>query len=130
MRIGLATILLLTGLALQPALAGGWGYHDVRRAPPPPPPRQYRAPEPPRPPPGAYAAPRYPPMTPDQIRQRVGGGRILAINPAENGLRVRVLKDGEVRSVEVPGAAYAPGPGYPPPPPPGYAYPPGYPPGR
>jgi hypothetical protein len=51
-------------------------------------------------------APQYQGLSRDQAMQRAqqmnGGGRILAADPAENGYLVRVLKDGEVRSVYVP----------------------------
>ena len=127
MRTRLATLCLLAALALQPALAGGWGQREERREPP----RQQRMPEPPRqqprqyeqrpepqrqmyePPRQMYEPPRqnYPPpnrgMSSGQAAERAqqlnGGGRILAVDPAQSGYRVRVLKDGEVRSVYVPG---------------------------
>jgi hypothetical protein len=124
MRTPLAILCLLAALALQPALAGGWGHRDERREPPRP---QQRMPEPPRPQPRMYEPPRqmyepprqmyepprqnYPPpnrgMSNGQAAQRAqqlnGGGRVLAVDPAQSGYRVRVLKDGEVRSVYVPG---------------------------
>jgi hypothetical protein len=131
MRSRLATILLLTALALQPALAGGWGHRGpAPRAAAP----QRLAPRPP----AQFAPqqrPQYPSIPRDEAMRRAqqmnGGGRVLAVDPAQSGYNVRVYKNGEVRSVYVPGAVYGPGPGYPPPPPPpGYGYPPGYPPGR
>lgn len=113
MRTRLAILLLLTGLALQPALAGGWGgRHEERREPPRQQP-QYR-PQPQRQP-QMFAPQQRPPNFPPQGRpvsrddamrraqQMSGGGRVLAADPAESGYRVRVLKDGEVRSVYVPG---------------------------
>jgi hypothetical protein len=36
-----------------------------------------------------------------RAQQINGGGRVLAVDPAESGYRVRVMKDGEVRSVYV-----------------------------
>ncbi|HWY26153.1 MAG TPA: hypothetical protein VNX47_14605 [Nevskia sp.] len=120
MRKHLATLGLLLTLALQPALAGGWSHREERREPPrqqqrpPEPPRQQRPPEPPR----QMYMPRQEPMRPQnwapqnrmstgQAAQRAqqmnGGGRVLAVDPSESGYRVRVLKDGEVRSVYVPG---------------------------
>jgi hypothetical protein len=125
MRTRLAIFLLLAVLAVQPAMAGGWGRHRDERRGPPPPQQQYRPllrlqvlpgllgpPPPPRYQP-QYAAP-YPPQYPPQYQglsrdlamqraqQANGGGRILAADPVENGYLVRVLKDGEVRSVYVP----------------------------
>ncbi|WP_029920089.1 hypothetical protein [Nevskia soli] len=117
MRTRLATLLLLTGLALQPVMAGGWG-HEQRREPPrppqqqqrmPPQQQQYRPPEPPRqqmfPPP--QQRPQGPGVSRGEAMRRAqqmnGGGRVLAADPAESGYRVRVLKDGEVRSVYIPG---------------------------
>ena len=122
MRTRLATLLLLTGLALQPALAGGWGgRHEQQREPPRQQP-QYRPPQPqyrPQPqrqpqmfaPPPQQRPPNFPqqgrPVSRDDAMRRAqqmsGGGRVLAADPAESGYRVRVLKDGEVRSVYVPG---------------------------
>ena len=114
MRTRLAILLLLTGLALQPALAGGWGgRHEERREPPRQQP-QYR-PQQRQPqmfaPPQQQRPPNFPPQgrpvsRDDAMRraqQMSGGGRVLAADPAESGYRVRVLKDGEVRSVYVPG---------------------------
>lgn len=108
MRTRLATLLLLAGLALQPALAGGWQHREERREPPRPPPQQMRPPEPPRQ--QMFAPPQRPQgpgVSRDEAMRRAqqmnGGGRILAADPAESGYRVRVLKDGEVRSVYVPG---------------------------
>ena len=111
MRTPIVIFLLLTGLALQPALAGGWGHGGGRRAPPQPrqqPQRQqqpqYRGPE--RPPQG-YGPPQRPPLSRYDAMNRAqmmnGGGRVLAADPAQGGYRVRVLKDGEVRSFYVPG---------------------------
>ncbi len=112
MRKQLATLGLLLALALQPALAGGWSHREERREPPRP--QQQRPPEPPR----QMYVPRQEPMRPQnwapqnrmstgQAAQRAqqmnGGGRVLAVDPSESGYRVRVLKDGEVRSVYVPG---------------------------
>ena len=111
MRTRLATLLLLTGLALQPVMAGGWGHHEQRREPPRPQQQQqrmqqqYRPPEPPRQ--QMFAPPQQRPQGPGVSRgeamrraqQMNGGGRVLAADPAESGYRVRVLKDGEVRSV-------------------------------
>jgi hypothetical protein len=133
MRVRLLTLfLLLAGSALQPALAGGWGRHggEQRNAPP-----QYRPAMPP-----AYAAPQrgypayqgqypggqYPGMSRGDAMQQAQrlspGGRILAADPADNGYRVRVLNNGEVRSIYVPGPpGYPQGPAYGPPP--GYAPP-------
>lgn len=115
MRTRLATLLILAGLALQPALAGGWGHRGERRPPPPPPRQQFRPPEPQRQP-QIFAPPQQPrpqnfqqqrPVSRDEAIRRAqqmnGGGRVLAADPAESGYRVRVLKDGEVRSVYVPG---------------------------
>jgi hypothetical protein len=46
------------------------------------------------------------PLSGNEAAQRAqsmnGGGRVLAVDPAQSGYRVRVLKDGEVRSVYVP----------------------------
>lgn len=117
MRTALGILLLLAGLALPPAQAGGWK-QEPRREPPRP---QMRASEPQRAPPQQMYAPPRPqaePMRPQQFappgggmsrdeairraQQMNGGGRVLAADPAENGYRVRVLKDGEVRSVYVP----------------------------
>jgi hypothetical protein len=39
----------------------------------------------------------------ERAQQMNGGGRVLAVHPDENGYRVRVIKNGEVRSVYVPG---------------------------
>jgi hypothetical protein len=118
MRTRLVTLLLLAGLALQPALAGPWGHHEQRREPPRPPPpqqqqhmqQQMRPPEPPRQQmfaPPQQQRPQGPGVSRDEAMRRAqqmnGGGRILAADPAESGYRVRVLKDGEVRSVYVPG---------------------------
>lgn len=109
MRKTLATLGLLLTLALQPALAGGWGHREPPHREPPRP--QQRA-EPPRqygPPPMHQQnwAPPQNRMSSGQAAQRAqqlnGGGRVLAVDPAEQGYRVRVLKDGEVRSVYVPG---------------------------
>ncbi len=114
MRKHLATLALLLALALQPALAGGWGHREEQRQPPRP---QQRPPEPPRqmyaPPQMYQPRPQFPQqnfaprMSTGQAAQRAqqlnGGGRVLAVDPAESGYRVRVLKDGEVRSVYVPG---------------------------
>jgi hypothetical protein len=111
MRKHLATLALLLALASQPALAGGWDHRQEQRQPPRP---QQRPPEPPR----QMYMPRPEPMRPQnwapqnrlssgQAAQRAqqlnGGGRVLAVDPSEQGYRVRVLKDGEVRSVYVPG---------------------------
>ena len=108
MRTRLATLLLLAGLALQPVLAGGWQHREERREPPRPPQQQMRPPEPPRQ--QMFAPPQRPQgpgVSRDEAMRRAqqmnGGGRILAADPAESGYRVRVLKDGEVRSVYVPG---------------------------
>ncbi|MFI4979781.1 MAG: hypothetical protein ACHQIO_05485 [Nevskiales bacterium] len=115
MRTRLVTLLLLTGLALQPVLAGGWGRNEQRREPPRPQQQQqrmqpqYRPPEPPRQ--QMFAPPQQRPQGPGVSRgeamrraqQMNGGGRVLAADPAESGYRVRVLKDGEVRSVYIPG---------------------------
>jgi len=105
MRTPLLTLGLLLALALPPALAGGWG-HQERRGPPPQQQRPMYAPrpEPPRaPPPQGWQGH---PMSSGQAAQRAqqinGGGRVLAVDPAQSGYRVRVLKDGEVRSVYVP----------------------------
>ena len=117
MRSLLLTV-LLAALCWQSALAGGWGRHEERRqpAPPrfqaqrPPPafggPRPAPAPEPPRP----QAVPQqqeFRPLSSGEAAHRAqqinGGGRVLAVDPAQSGYRVRVLKDGEVRSVYVPG---------------------------
>jgi len=117
MRTRLLTLLLLAGLALQPAMAGPWGHQEQRREPPRPQQQQQqqhmqqpqmRPPEPPR---QQMFAPQQRPQGPgvsrDEAMRRAqqmnGGGRILAADPAESGYRVRVLKDGEVRSVYVPG---------------------------
>jgi hypothetical protein len=109
MRKPAATLALLLALAFQPVLAGGWERREAQR--PPPPPRQMYAPrpEPQRQPPQAERFPyQQPPrvMSSGQAAQRAqqmtGGGRVLAVDPAQNGYRVRVLKDGEVRSVFVP----------------------------
>lgn len=110
MRFSPATLGLLLALAVPPVLAGGWGHE--RREPPRPPPqqRQMYAPrqEPPRMPPQAPPGwqGRPPVMSSGQAAQRAqqinGGGRVLAVDPAQSGYRVRVLKDGEVRSVYVP----------------------------
>jgi hypothetical protein len=43
-----------------------------------------------------------PPEAAQRARQINGGGRVLAVEPADNGYRVRILKDGEVRSLYVP----------------------------
>ncbi|HZR36694.1 MAG TPA: hypothetical protein VFA75_15100 [Nevskia sp.] len=105
MRKPLATLALLLALALQPALAGGWGHREQQRPPPrpPEPPRQMYAPQPMRP---QNWAPQNR-MSSGQAAQRAqqlnGGGRVLAVDPSDSGYRVRVLKDGEVRSVYVPG---------------------------
>ncbi|MDR3414711.1 MAG: hypothetical protein P4L83_00860 [Nevskia sp.] len=118
-------ILLLAGLACQPALAGPWGRHDDRRPPDRPQPRfepQRPQPrfEPQRPPaygpppqrggpPGAQMPPQqqFRPISTGEAAHRAqqinGGGRVLAVDPADSGYRVRVLKNGEVRSVYVPG---------------------------
>jgi hypothetical protein len=109
MRTRLATLGLLLVLALQPALAGGWGHREERREPPRP--QQQRPPEPPHfmPQPQHWAPQlqQRPGMSSGQAAQRAqqlnGGGRVLAVDPSEQGYRVRVLKDGEVRSVYVPG---------------------------
>jgi len=113
MRTQLAILLLLTGLALQPALAGGWGgRHEERREPPrqqqyrPQPQRQPQMFAPPQQRPPNFAPQGRPVSRDDAMRraqQMSGGGRVLAADPAESGYRVRVLKDGEVRSVYVPG---------------------------
>ena len=114
MRIRLLTLGLLLALALPPALAGGWGRQE-RREPPRQQQQRQMAPQmygprqepmrpPPGPPPGWQGRP--PMMSNGQAAQRAqqinGGGRVLAVDPAQNGYRVRVLKDGEVRSVYVP----------------------------
>ncbi len=112
MRTRLVTLLLLAGLALQPAMAGPWGHQEQRREPPRPQQQhmqqQMRPPEPPRQ--QMFAPPQRPQgqgVSRDEAMRRAqqmnGGGRILAADPAESGYRVRVLKDGEVRSVYVPG---------------------------
>lgn len=127
MRSALTTtiLLLLAGLAFQPALSGwrGGPPPPQMRAPAPrPAPPQYAQPryaEPQRrpayaqqPPPPQMAAPAFQPPRPagpamsrsDAIRQaqeRTGGGRVLGADPAENGYRVRVLKNGEVSTVYV-----------------------------
>jgi hypothetical protein len=107
MRTRTATLGLLLALALAPALAGGWGQRQERHAPPPPP-RQVYAPRPPPEPPRLPQQPGWQghPMSSGQAAQRAqqinGGGRVLAVDPAQSGYRVRVLKDGEVRSVYVP----------------------------
>lgn len=133
MRSALTTtvLLLLAGLAFQPALCGWRGGGQPHPAPRP----QMRAPAPrpapqfaPRPPQFAQQqrAPMYEQQRPgpqmggpgfggprpagpsmsrgDAIRQaqeRSGGGRVLGADPAENGYRVRVLKNGEVSTVYV-----------------------------
>lgn len=132
MRSALTTtvLLLLAGLAFQPALCGwrgGGPRQEPRpqmRAPAPqyaqrPPqyaqrPPQYaqpqRAPAPmyeqqrPGPQMGgpAFAPPRPPMSRGDAIRQaQSGGGRVLGADPVENGYRVRVLRNGEVSTVYV-----------------------------
>jgi len=114
MRTRLAILLLLTGLALQPALGGGWGRQEPRREPPRP--QQFRAPPPQmqqRPPQMQMQMQMQQrpqemrPFSRDDAARRAqqmnGGGRVLAADPAEGGYRVRVLKNGEVRSVYVPG---------------------------
>ena len=112
MRTRLAILLLLTGLALQPALGGGWGRQEPRREPPrqqqyrPQPQRQPQMFAPPQQRPPNFAPQGRPVSRDDAMRraqQMSGGGRVLAADPAESGYRVRVLKDGEVRSVYVPG---------------------------
>lgn len=113
MRTSIATLCLLAALALQPALAGGWGHREERREPPR---QQQRMPEPQRPPPQVFMPQQRPQnnwvpqnrgMSSGQAAQRAqqmnGGGRVLAVDPSDSGYRVRVLKDGEVRSVYVPG---------------------------
>jgi len=98
-------------------MAGPWGHQEQRREPPRPQQQQQqhmqqpqmRPPEPPRQ--QMFAPPQLRPQGPgvsrDEAMRRAqqmnGGGRILAADPAESGYRVRVLKDGEVRSVYVPG---------------------------
>jgi hypothetical protein len=87
----------------------------VRAAPPRAPAAEAHRPTPPPAPPPASLLPQAPRMeaparpmiSPGEAAQRAqqinGGGRVLAVEPAENGYRVRVLKNGEVRSVYVPG---------------------------
>jgi hypothetical protein len=112
MRKRLATLSLLLALAL-PALAGGWGQREQHREPPrqPPPQRQMYAPRPqpmpmpqqrPQPQPGWQGQRMSSGQAAQRAQQLNGGGRVLAVDPAESGYRVRVLKDGEVRSVYVP----------------------------
>ena len=105
--------ILLLGPALQPALAGGgWGQHrdaprhEQQRPPPPPQARPQLRFE--QRPPQNWGPPPQPPrsMSGNEAAQRAqnmnGGGRVLAVDPAQSGYRVRVLKDGTVRSVYVP----------------------------
>ena len=110
-------IVLLAALSSQPLLAGGWGRHDERRPPPPPRFQAQRPPQPAfgggqrplaQPPPRQLPPPpQYRPLSGGEAAHRAqqlnGGGRVLAVDPADSGYRVRVLKDGEVRSVYVPG---------------------------
>ncbi|MBL6751272.1 MAG: hypothetical protein ISP90_12150 [Nevskia sp.] len=71
----------------------------------------YGAPQP-APPPAAPRGPAGQQPVPHSLsvgeaaqraQQLNGGGRVLAVDPAPSGYRVRVLKNGEVRSVYVPG---------------------------
>lgn len=124
----ITTFLLLAGLAFQPVLSGGW---RAGPAPPPrmraPEPRaapqfaQPRYAEPQRAPAPAYeqqrpgpqvGGPGFQPPRPagppisrgeaiNEAQRRIGGGRVLGADPAENGYRVRVLKNGEVSTVYV-----------------------------
>jgi len=120
------SLIVLCGLSLQPAQAGpGWGRVEAGRREfgRPEPPRFQRPPRPPpRPGPGAGERPpeaegpkagqthadgpagrsMAPPEAAQRARQINGGGRVLAVEPADNGYRVRILKDGEVRSLYVP----------------------------
>jgi hypothetical protein len=115
MRAVFCIFVLLGSLLLQPAFAAhGWGgggrfadtgFHGGSRGGPPP---RMQRPPPPRPPemrgPGPQGMPpRLPPNEAAHRAQMIsGGGRVLAVDPASSGYRVRVLKDGEVRSIYVP----------------------------
>src|SRR3954469_22565998 len=99
MRTRLVIFGLLATLALQPALAGGWGSREERRPPPQrmerPPPRPPPRMDEPRPEPRQMPPPNYGPrMSGPQAAQRAqqlnGGGRVLAVDPAQSGYRVRV----------------------------------------
>jgi hypothetical protein len=49
------------------------------------------------------AEPRSSPYAAAQRAQELnGGGRVLAVEPGDNGYRVKLLKQGEVRVVTVP----------------------------
>jgi hypothetical protein len=117
-------IALLVGgvLATQSASAGMWGgplrddgrqqrremerrqqlqaqeFRRQQEARPPPP--QYRAPEPP-------PMPQRPGISPGDAARRAqgmyGGGRVLSVDPNGPDYRVKLLKDGEVRVITVPG---------------------------
>jgi len=106
MRTSWNLLILAAALATSPAWAHG---HDDRRAAPglmqPPQfqrdPRQFQpqySPQYQRPPaefsPGDAAR---------RAQQMNGGGRILAVDPNGPGYRVKVLKEGEVRVIAVPG---------------------------
>jgi hypothetical protein len=80
--LGLAMI--LGGLVLQPALADPGGGHDDQR--------QHGA--------------RNNRMSPGEAakiaQKRHGGGRVLAVEPADNGYRVKLLQHGDVNVVFIP----------------------------
>jgi len=121
-------LVLAGGLMLQPALASGsWqrggGRPPQRQAMRPPPrmeqsqPQQIqreqqfqRAPEPRAVEPQPLREPVRPPVnqySPNDAARRAqqmnGGGRVLSVDPNGPGYRVKVLKEGEVRVITVPG---------------------------
>ena len=70
-----------------------------------------------QPPPQRFAPPAYarqsappqeqrPEISPGDAAHRAqeanGGGRVLAVDPSQQGYRVKLLKDGEVRAVQIP----------------------------
>jgi hypothetical protein len=98
MKTALALCLLLGALgAAQARPREHWA-----AAPQASPPEPHAAPQ--GPPPQPYAAPRHPGMSAENAAlqaQRRYGGRVLAVRPEGQGYRVKLLKDGEVRSVYV-----------------------------
>jgi len=93
-KLLLATVLLLVGSSLNilPAQARDLGLSEHLRLPPP---ATFT--------PGANDRSISPSEAARIAQQQNGGGRVLAVERGDRGYRVKLLKNGDVRIVYVPG---------------------------